>query len=343
MGTEYYGHFIDDFKHGEHIVKSIMKIEEVGQDCFEIRIGVYDMGKFVNWKLKFSNPILTKNFVKMFEQGAEAYDGVFSMIVAKSLPKMPDGVDPNNPDVVRIMDRIRREAGDLIGQNILRDAIANLDSIMEPIKQKKAHYKELQRKLDMLGSKMLTLDEERSLLLKKYESKMMFVEREFLKIQQYWFDDKRELKPKFEAACKNLNNISRDEWFQFKNHRIPPPFTKMCLDACAYLLGEIDDWKNEQLIVSDSLTCGRAKLEIGLRFDFGCKLAFMMKDCDIFDAINKIDHPDVKFMKTKKEVRYDWEVKQEKLKKEAEDFKLMSPAEQLYILENKKPEEEETE
>ena len=75
---------------------------------------------------------------------------------------MVDDADPNNPDVVRIMDRIRREAGDLIGQNILRDAIANLDSIMEPIKQKKAHYKELQRKLDMLGSKMLTLDEERS-------------------------------------------------------------------------------------------------------------------------------------------------------------------------------------
>merc|ERR1711871_718813 len=300
-GAEYYGHFVDDVKHGEHIVKSIMRIEEVGQDCYEIRIGVYDMGKFQNWKVKFSNPILTKNFIKMFDKGAEAYDSVFCMAVARALPKMPDGVDPNNPEVKKIMDRIRKEAGGLIGENILKEAIENLNNVLEPIENKKKLCKELQMQLYTLGTKMLAIDEERAILLKKYEFKMMFVEREYSKIKQYWYDDKRELKPKFEKACKNLSSISRDDWFQFKNHRIPPPFTKMCLDAAAYLLGEVDDWKTEQLIVSDSLTCGRAKQELGLRFEFDCKLSFMMKEYDIFEAIKKMDHPDVKFMKTKKE------------------------------------------
>ena len=55
-GNQYYGHFIEEYMHGELIVKEIIPVEEEGQRNFEIRIGVYDMGKFIKWKLKYSNP-----------------------------------------------------------------------------------------------------------------------------------------------------------------------------------------------------------------------------------------------------------------------------------------------
>ena len=47
-GTQSFGTFRDDQKHGEHVVKAMIPIEEEGQDNFEIRIGVYDMGEFLS-------------------------------------------------------------------------------------------------------------------------------------------------------------------------------------------------------------------------------------------------------------------------------------------------------
>ena len=38
-----------------------------------------------------------------------------SMILAKNLPNLPDGVDPFNDHVKNIMLRIRKEAGMLVG------------------------------------------------------------------------------------------------------------------------------------------------------------------------------------------------------------------------------------
>ena len=67
--------------------------------------------------------------------------------------------------------------------------------------------------------KLLTIDQENRILLRKYEFKIMTVDREFQKIEQFWFDDKMELRPKFLNACKALTTINKDEWFAFKNHR----------------------------------------------------------------------------------------------------------------------------
>ena len=111
---------------------------------------------------------------------------------------------------------------------------------------------------------------------------MSFVEKEFQKIEQFWFDDKKELRPKFLNACKALTTIKKDDWFTFKNHRIAPPFTRMLMNAISILLGQSLEWKDQQLLLSDSLACARAKDDLGMRFEFDCKLVHMMKDYDVF-------------------------------------------------------------
>ena len=76
----------------------------------------------VSWKLKFSSPVLTANFVKMFQNSRDMFDSVYSMLIARNLPHLPDGVDPSDPHVKRIVAKIRNEAGSLIGTEALQDA-----------------------------------------------------------------------------------------------------------------------------------------------------------------------------------------------------------------------------
>lgn len=76
-GDSYYGHFNADKKHGEHVCKVIIPIEEAGQDNFEIRIGLFDKGNFVKWKSKFANPLATKQFINLFRQNRDMFDSVY--------------------------------------------------------------------------------------------------------------------------------------------------------------------------------------------------------------------------------------------------------------------------
>ena len=59
-GTQSFGTFRDDQAAENMSSKAMIPIEEEGQDNFEIRIGVYDMGEFLKWKLKYSNPLVTR-------------------------------------------------------------------------------------------------------------------------------------------------------------------------------------------------------------------------------------------------------------------------------------------
>jgi hypothetical protein len=170
----------------------------------------------------------------------------------------------------------------LIGQDVLIEAQHKLIALMEPMRLKKLQADQLQKELDSMGLKILALEQDCAILKRKYEFKFMFVDREFLKIEQFWFDDKLELRPKFQLACKALAAVAKDEWFTFKNHRIPPHFTKAIMDAISIILGWSMEWDQQQMLVSDSVFCGRNKDELGLRFEFNCRLVQMMKDFDVF-------------------------------------------------------------
>lgn len=235
VGNEYYGHFVNDEKEGEMVVKVIINIEAKGQDNYEIRIGVYDHGNFVNWKLKFFHPIITREFIKMFKS-RESFDSVYSMMVTKNLPNLPDGVDGNNEAVQDIIVRLRNTAGSLVNQNSLIQAREKLEKVLKPLRDARHELDELTANIDRWQLRLIGLDTEQQEAHDKYISLIKAVEMENEKIEQFWLDDPLSRRKSFLAAVAEVSKISKDDYFEFRNHRTPPPFVKKICDAMRYAL-----------------------------------------------------------------------------------------------------------
>jgi hypothetical protein len=159
-GTQYYGNFTNDYLHGELIVKSIIPIEEQGQPNFEIRIGVYNMGIFLKWKLKYSNPLITKRFISLFHDDPLMYDSVYSMVIAQNLPSVPEGVDRGNLHVKDILTRIRNEAGNLVGRGAAESAQKEFDELLIPIKATRAEIHKIKTEIDTISLLAIEADDQ---------------------------------------------------------------------------------------------------------------------------------------------------------------------------------------
>ena len=83
-----------------------------------------------------------------------------------------------------------------------------------------------------------------------------------------------------------LETIKKDDWFAFKNYRVPPPMAKKILDGVSIMMLRPTEWKDEQNLLSDSVVCARNKEEIGLRSEFDCNFVFQMKDYDVFKYVD---------------------------------------------------------
>ncbi|RYH31300.1 hypothetical protein EON65_02955 [archaeon] len=275
-GTEYYGHFHNDLYHGEMVVKIIIPIEEQGQDNYEIRVGLYEMGKLVKWKSKFSNPIATKQFIHLFKTNRDMFDSVYSMLLAKHLPHLPEGIDANNKKVKNIIFRIRLEAGMLVGQDALNQAKRNIENILIPYNRKKDEIDALKREMQEVSTNMITIERDSQHLLAKYSHFMSRYEKGTSKVEQFWQDDPKQIRINFYKACRELYNYSTDDYFAFRNFRVVPLFVKKIVDAISYLLSMPDTWKDQIMLLSDSSSNGRAGDEEALRLSYHCKLAYWM-------------------------------------------------------------------
>jgi len=294
-GFEYYGNFINDVKHGEHVVKLIIDTEEIGQDNYEIRIGQYEYGNLIKWKLKFSNPVATKQFIKLFKKNRDMFDSVYSMILAKNLPALPDGIDANNDQVKNIIYKIRQEAGMLVGEHALKQAMAQLDALLTPINQKKKIIEDINIEIEKLSVQKSLLDYEANRYFIQYDNLMSKYDKSSQQNEQYWIDDRTEIRYKFSLACKALDTLSVDDYFRFHNHRVIPPFVQKILDAICCLLNIDLDWNLQTMLLSDALTNSRNGDEEAVRLNYKCKLAELMKTYKVYDynTIQKSDVLDV--------------------------------------------------
>lgn len=130
-GSEYFGEFIRDSKHGDFVVKRVLNPEK---PCpLEIRIGEYNQGELVVWK-RVINREMTDDFINLFYVNHTAMDSVYSLLLAKHLPNIPTGLDPDNQDVQMIIERIRLEGGKLVSEIPLLQAIDALKALIKPIR-----------------------------------------------------------------------------------------------------------------------------------------------------------------------------------------------------------------
>lgn len=285
-GNQYFGNYVGDLQQGEHVVKVTIPIEEENQDNYEIRVGLYDQGQLVSWKVKFSHPIATKQFISLFKANREMFDSVYSMILAKNLPNLPEGIDANNETVKNIVFRIRLEAGMLVGQQALLQAQAQLNSLMSPLDDKKSEISRLKEEIEKLSMKVVNLERDSNDLHYKFSNMISRYEKDSSRIEQFWVDEPTQVRALFRAACKKLDTITIDEYFSFRNHRVVPVFVKKIFDCISYLLDLPTDWKQQQMIIADSITNGRNGDEEALRLDYRCKLSYLMKDYRVYDYVH---------------------------------------------------------
>jgi hypothetical protein len=284
-GNEYYGQFVDDLREGEHVCKLIIAIEVAGQDNHEIKIGVFSKGVLVKWKSKFSNPIATKQFIALFKKNREMFDSVFSMILAKNLPALPEGIDANNEQVKQIVFKIRNEAGMLVGEHALNMAQAQLKALLQPIKEKADQIEQLKKDIEDMSVAKIALEKDAAFYFHRYNDLMTKYEKDTQKIEQYWFDEPTEVRAVFQLACKALDTLSVDEYFSFRNHRTVPTFVKKIFDAISCLLDLSFDWAEQQYIIADAIANARNGDDEALRHNYKCKLSFLMKNYRVYDHV----------------------------------------------------------
>lgn len=130
-GTEYYGEFINDAKCGDFVVKCI--VGTGNERRVEIRIGSYKDGELVEWK-RIVNKQLTDDFIDLFYQNRSNFDSIYSLLVAKHLPEIPVGLDPDNREVQLIIERIRLEGGNLVSELPLKEALEAIKLLLQPIR-----------------------------------------------------------------------------------------------------------------------------------------------------------------------------------------------------------------
>ena len=109
---------------GQLIVKYVKSEEELayerstrGTMFDEIQVGLWEKGEFIEWVSPPVNPLATLQFCQQFEQNEEEYDGVYALMIARRLPKLPYGVQDDHPRVKPIIERIRQEGGSLVARD----------------------------------------------------------------------------------------------------------------------------------------------------------------------------------------------------------------------------------
>ena len=71
----------------------------------EIQHGEWDEGEFLEWLAPPVNPKATSEFIRLFEDTPEEFDGVYAMLIARKLPLVPHGIQETHPKVQAIMKR----------------------------------------------------------------------------------------------------------------------------------------------------------------------------------------------------------------------------------------------
>ena len=138
-GVKFVGEFYRDEQHGVITLRRPSLTEEEDEDEDneiwedEVQQGLWRKGEFKEWISAPVNPIATEQFIQMFEYNEDEFNGVYALMVARRLPKAPDGVQASHPGVEKITDRIRKESGQLYAIDTIAETELAIEAIMPEV------------------------------------------------------------------------------------------------------------------------------------------------------------------------------------------------------------------
>ena len=321
LGVRYLGNFVENSKHGEFVVRRPVKVDDDdmyktqaelnvvdeydadgllvvrlvktekelaleratrGTLFDEIQVGLWEKGEFVEWLGPPVNPLATLQFCQLFESNEEEFDGVYALMIARRLPKLPYGVQDDHPRVAPIIERIRQEGGSLVARDTYEEAKEDLlkaepvlelmAADMRSARDTMAEHGELVKRSQQVVD---TASMQVEALLKK---KRTLVHTE----NKFWEDDPHGTRTVFQQAVVKVQALELRDFFVIRYFPEPPPLLEKVLRAACILTSEQETWKSAQLLLSSSQINADEGDQEALTVVYDIKLQHKLKVYDVW-------------------------------------------------------------
>ncbi len=286
-GVKDIGEWRNDRRDGEFVVRRPVygddadAVQNVQWDD-EIQHGIWDEGEFIEWLAPPVNPKATTEFIKLFEDNDEEYDGVYAMLIARKLPLVPHGIQETHPKVQKILKRIAREGGQLVAFDTYTDTknkLHEIEPLLNDAKVEYRHYRTNEEHVDtVIAGVNRQIDDVRRKIDALKAQELVFETA----IESFWLEDHEFTRDKFDTAVKNLEPLERNDWFQVRHYHEPPALIENVMSAVCMLMMEKDNWKGAQNLLGSSQQNRDDGDQESIWQEYDVKLKYMLKDFDVF-------------------------------------------------------------
>eukprot|EP00941_MAST-03F_sp_MAST-3F-sp1_P004439 g4439.t1 len=205
------------------------------------------------------------------------FDGVYASMVAEKLPALPDGVDPENFVVCRVVDRIMGAIGPTAGDQMLKRAKEALAELAPKLKIQKLKTK---RKLINVEEFREEVDEQVEIRDEQKET-LEQVTEEFdeieARIEAFWEEDVHNVRKKYQKALKPLFAVKPRDWHTLKSMKERPKEIEQVMMSACLLLGMDPRWRQVEELCNGSAANQTRGVADSFINDYDCKLCWMLE------------------------------------------------------------------
>jgi len=212
IGNVFYVPFRHDLMDGQG------RCIEVSNNSWRLeKFGLWKKGELVQWIKISVNPESTNEFCSHFTKYGD-YNSVYALLVARSLPELPPGVDPDDRRVEQHVFGIIQRAGDVVGVNVIersRAAYEDFQPHHEEIERRlESANLVLQKALEMVLSAKCEVEKQKK-FLDEINDEMSEIRN---KIFRFWNKNPvgHDAKRRYKLAVKRLRKFNRSAWFSCK-------------------------------------------------------------------------------------------------------------------------------
>lgn len=203
----YRGPFDDDLEHGHGVWKSV----QPGGWVLE-KEGMWIHGRRIRWVWTRINEHATRAFLNNFKLEADS-TFVYGMSIAEMLPRLPPGVDPRDPKVIKIVnDIVTFVEQPVIGLEMEKKTRKELEGVKVSVQDKKDYAAEAKA---AYNEKLQQIEEQEDIVAEErdgFEEEEAIARKLRRKISAFWAGDKQQLEQKWKESIAGLNDTVSKDW-----------------------------------------------------------------------------------------------------------------------------------
>jgi len=254
----------------------------------EIQHGIWEEGEFVEWCAPPVNPKATVEFIRLFEENDDEFDGVYAMLIARKLPLVPHGIQETHPKVQAILKRIAREGGQLVAYDTYQNTKDKLKEIEPVLMDAKIEYRHIRTNEEHVDTVIAGVSREVDEIDRKIVALRAGEKALQMAIESFWLEDHEDTREKFQGKRKDLTTLERNDWFQIRHYHEPPALIENVMSAVCTILMEKDTWKGAQGVLGSSQQNKDDGDKEAVWQEYEVKILHLL---EAFDVFARVDDP----------------------------------------------------